>query len=308
MKKFNIAILVAKMHKIISSNFLPENSPGLERQQIYGIMLATVGASKFTKFMDVIESIIKDSVDDETISTAESAVAFVKSKNKHNELYRMGSEIVIEGITKTDLGRSESPLVNISEKHCKNDVDFMLYTLAASYVVDFDYYINIRDKLAHGDDISDIAINSVIRIATSVQSISEVVEKNTNQKTKILIVDDEVRLTRLLKLTLVRTGQFEIRTENRGSNAVNAARAFKPDLILLDIIMPDMGGEKVAQQIKDDAELCHIKIIYLTALLTREETGNTGKKIGGYMCLAKPVRDDDLIYCIEKQVSKSIAA
>ena len=308
MKHLNISVLVTELKKRISSNFLPENSPGLEEQQIYGIMLATIGASKFPDFNDVIASIIKDSVDDETISTAESAVAFVKSKNKRNELYQLGSEIIIEGITDTSLGRIQNPHTKVSEKHCKSDVDFMLCALAASFVVDFEYYINIRDQLAHGDYISDIAINSVIRIAASIQTISALIEQITDQKIKILIVDDEVRLSRLLKLTLVRTGKFEIRTENRGSNAQNAARAFKPDLILLDVIMPDMGGEKIAQQIRDDAELCHIKIIFLTALLTKQETGNTGKMIGGHMCLAKPVRGDDLIYCIENKLGVASAA
>lgn len=308
MKQLNIPVLVTELKKRISSNFLPENSPGLEEQQIYGIMLATIGASKSTNFINVIESIIKESVDDETISNAESAVTFVRSKNKHNDLYQLGSDIVIEGINEDGLSRTQGPHTKVSEKEYKGDIDFMLYSLAASFVVDFDYYINIRDQLKHGDYISDIAINSTIRIAASVQTISELLEQNTNQKIKILIVDDEVRLTRLLKLTLVRTGKFEIRTENRGSNTLNAARAFKPDLILLDVIMPDMGGDEIARQIRDDAELCHTKIIFLTALLTREETGNTGKKIGDYMCLAKPVRDDDLIYCIDKQISNLIAA
>ena len=308
MKQLNISVLVTELKKRISSNFLPGNSPGLEEEQIYGIMLATVGASKSTNFINVIESIIKESVDDETISTAESAVAFVRSKNKYNYLYQLESDIVIEGIDDDDLSRTQGPHTKVSEKQCKRYVDFMLYTLAASFVADFDYYINIRDQLTHGDYISDIAFNSVIRIVASIQTIFELIEQNIDQKIKILIVDDEVRLSRLLKLTLVRTGKFEIRTENRGSNALNAARAFKPDLILLDVIMPDMSGDKVAQQIRDDAELCHTKIIFLTALLTREETGNTGKKIGGYMCLAKPVRDDDLIYCIENKLGVASAA
>ena len=184
----------------------------------------------------------------------------------------------------------------------------MLCALAASFSTDFDYYIYIRDQLAHGDYISGIAINSVIRIATNVQTIFALIEQITDQKIKILIVDNEVRLLRLHEQTLVRTGKFEIRTENRGSNALNAARAFKPDLILLDIIMPDMGGEKIAQQIRDDAELCHIKIILLSSLLTKQETGNTGKMIGGHMCLAKPVRGDDLIYCIENKFGVASAA
>ena len=224
MKQLNNAVLVTELNKRISSNFLAENSPGLEEQQIYGIMLATIGASKFPNFKDVIASIFKDSVDDETISTAESAVAFVKSKNKRNELYQFGSEIIIEGITDTSLGRFKGPFVKVSEKHCKNDVDFLLYTLAASFSADFENYIYIRDQLAHGDYISDIAINSVIRIAANVQTISELIEQITDRKIKILIVDDEVRLSRMHEQTLVRTGKFEIRTENRGSTAQNAAR------------------------------------------------------------------------------------
>jgi len=308
MKQISNPVQVTELVKSVSSNFLPENSPGLEEQQIYGIILATIGASKSTNFIDVILSIIKESVDDETISTAESAVAFVKSIDKHNDLFNLVPNIEMEWSNDDGLSRSQSPHTDVSEKQRNGDVDFMLYKLAASFIIDFDYYINMRDQFAHGDYISDIAINSAIRIATSIQTISELIEQNANQKIKILIVDDEVRLSRLLKLTLVRTGKFEIRTENRGSNALNAARVFKPDLILLDVIMPDMGGEIVAQKIRDDAELCHTKIIFLTALLTREETGNTGKKIGGYMCLAKPVRDDDLIYCIDRQTGKSIAA
>ncbi|MCH8163909.1 MAG: hypothetical protein IIA99_07460, partial [Proteobacteria bacterium] len=144
MKQLNISVLVSELKKRISSNFLPGNSPDLEEQQIYGIMLATVGASKSTNFINVIESIIKESVDDETISTAESAVAFVRSKNKHNYLYQLGSDIVIEGIDDDDLSRTQGPHTKVSEKQCKGDVDFMLYTLAASFVADFDYYINIR--------------------------------------------------------------------------------------------------------------------------------------------------------------------
>jgi len=112
----------------------------------------------------------------------------------------------------------------------------MLCALAASFSADVENYINIRGQLAHGNYISDIAINSVIRIAANVQTISALIEQITDQKIKILI-DDDVRLSRLLKLTLVRTGKFEIRTENRGSNAQNAARAFKPDLILLDFFL-----------------------------------------------------------------------
>ncbi len=121
-------------------------------------------------------------------------------------------------------------------------------------------------------------------------------------KTKILVVDDEERLTKMVKLNLERTGNYEIRTENLAMNAVNAAREFNPDLILLDIMMPDLSGEVIAQQILDDEELRDIKIIFLTALVIKSETETKGSEIAGRTFLAKPVKIDELIACIEEQL------
>ena len=304
MKQSNIPVLVTEMKKRISSYILPENSPGLEEQQIYGIMLAAVGSSKSTNFINVIESIINESVDQETMNKAKFAAEFVKSSVHNKNLPYMESYIVIEGDNDDCLSRTHGPHTKVSETNYIGDVDFMLYVLVASFVADFNYYINTRDQLVDGDYINNITISSALRIAASFQTISELFEHKAKaaQKIKILIVDDEIRLLRLLKLTLTRTGNFEVRTENRGSNALNTARAFKPDLILLDMIMPDMGGEKVAQQIREDKELSHTRVVFLTALLSKGETGNTGRKIGGYWCLAKPVRENDLIYCLEKNL------
>ena len=58
-----------------------------------------------------------------------------------------------------------------------------------------------------------------------------------NNKKRILLVDDEESITRSLKLFLDGTGQYEVRTENRGSLAVQVAREFRPDLIVLDLVM-----------------------------------------------------------------------
>ncbi len=82
---------------------------------------------------------------------------------------------------------------------------------------------------------------------------------------------------------LEKTGKFIVRTENKGVNTLNAARAFKPDLILLDVVMPDMGGEDIAAKIKEDEELSDIKVVFLTGLLTKDETSNTGKNRSFYV-------------------------
>ena len=121
-------------------------------------------------------------------------------------------------------------------------------------------------------------------------------------KTKILVVDDEERLTKMVKLNLEQTGDYEIRTENLATNALNAAREFKPDLIILDIMMPDISGDVIAQQLLDDEELNDIKIIFLTALVTKGEIKAKGSEIAGRTFIAKPVKIDELITCIEEQL------
>lgn len=119
-------------------------------------------------------------------------------------------------------------------------------------------------------------------------------------KKKILIVDDEVALTKLVKMNLERTGKYEVRTENKGKNAVAVARAFRPDLMFLDIMMPDMGGDDVAQQIREDSEIGDVNIVFLTAIVSRDETDAMGTNVGGNEFLAKPVSVDDLITTIER--------
>lgn len=122
-------------------------------------------------------------------------------------------------------------------------------------------------------------------------------------KKRILVVDDEVALTRIIKLNLEWTGNYEVRTENMGSMAIPAAKEFKPDLIFLDVMMPDMGGDDVAAKLKEDPELSDIAFIFMTAIVTKEETHSVETNIGGNMFLAKPVKTEELIATIERVLS-----
>ncbi|MBT7953366.1 MAG: response regulator [Gammaproteobacteria bacterium] len=124
-------------------------------------------------------------------------------------------------------------------------------------------------------------------------------------KIKILVVDDEESLTRMLKLNLEETGQFEVRTENEGSNTLAAAHEFKPNLILLDIMMPDMIGSEVAEKLLEDKKLKDIKIIFLTALISKQEAETSDGKISGRSFIAKPVSIDDIIESIEKELGNT---
>jgi len=122
-------------------------------------------------------------------------------------------------------------------------------------------------------------------------------------KKRILLIDDDTLLTGLLKVSLEKTGKFEVRMENKGSNGLNAAKAFMPDLILLDVMMPDADGGEVGNQIKNDDATKGIPIIFLTAAVTKEEIGKQCSIIGGHPFIAKPVSVDELINCINKHIT-----
>ena len=117
---------------------------------------------------------------------------------------------------------------------------------------------------------------------------------------KILVVDDEVVLTKMLKMNLERTANYQVRTENMGSKALQAAREFKPDLIFMDVMMPDMSGDEAIAQIREDENLSSIPYVFLTAIVTKAETAEMGNNIGGNEFLAKPVKTEELIATIER--------
>jgi CheY-like chemotaxis protein len=123
-------------------------------------------------------------------------------------------------------------------------------------------------------------------------------------KKKILVVDDEVGITRALKRNLEATNQYEVRMENSSKAAVAAARDFLPELIIMDVMMPEMDGGEVAALLKEDKRLGLIPIVFLSAIVKKDETQPAGGHIGGQTFLAKPVKLDDLIACIEQYLGK----
>ncbi len=121
-------------------------------------------------------------------------------------------------------------------------------------------------------------------------------------KKKILVVDDEPGLTHMLKRGLEATGDYLVMEENRGGNALAAARDFRPDLVILDVMMPDVDGGTVAAQLAEDKDLKHVPVVFLTAIVTKGEAEPTGSPIGGHIFLAKPVSLGNLIKCIESRI------
>ncbi|MGC8743235.1 MAG: response regulator [Verrucomicrobiia bacterium] len=124
-------------------------------------------------------------------------------------------------------------------------------------------------------------------------------------KKKILIVDDEVAFTRTLKLNLERTGNYEVCVENIPEETVKTAKNFKPDLIILDVIMPMMFGGDVAAKLRAEPDLQDVPIIFLTAYVKRHCIEEHEGYISGYPFLAKPATLEEIIAAIEKHIKKN---
>jgi CheY-like chemotaxis protein len=123
-----------------------------------------------------------------------------------------------------------------------------------------------------------------------------------NKKRRILIVDNDTNATHLVRILLEKTGQYLVLEENNSSTAHRSARIFRPDLILLDVVMPIRDGGEIAAQIRADPELQNTPIIFLTALVTPAEV-KAGVHIDGHPFLAKPVNIQELISTIDEHLS-----
>ncbi len=119
---------------------------------------------------------------------------------------------------------------------------------------------------------------------------------------RVLIIDDEEVFTELVKMNPEATGRYEVRAENKGSLGLLAARQFKPDLILLDLIMPYMGGGEVSGQLESDEETKNIPIVFVTGIMTQPEAATRGGIISGHQAIAKPVTTEQLLNVIEKNI------
>ena len=121
-------------------------------------------------------------------------------------------------------------------------------------------------------------------------------------KKRILIVDDEPSITQLLRLNLEKSGQYTVRAENVAERVIGALAEFKPDLILLDVMMPGMDGGALAEKIQADRNFKHLPIVFLTAAVKQEEVDARDGMIGGFPYIAKPLNVRGVINVIEKNL------
>lgn len=121
-------------------------------------------------------------------------------------------------------------------------------------------------------------------------------------KKRILAVDDEREVLSLLKKRLESVG-YEVLTATNGRQALDIATSEKPDLIILDILMPEMDGSEAAAALHENSLTKDIPILFLTCLFTKREERLGGHEIGPNYFLAKPYESQELL----EEVAKIIA-
>lgn len=120
--------------------------------------------------------------------------------------------------------------------------------------------------------------------------------------TKVLMVDDEEDFCFFVKLNLEKTKKYKVYTANRGAEGITLAQKFMPDIVLLDIVMPDMDGGEVALQIMKNEKTKNIPIIFITAVL---QPADEKKLKSRHHFLSKPVTPDKLMRKIDTILNRA---
>jgi PleD family two-component response regulator len=118
---------------------------------------------------------------------------------------------------------------------------------------------------------------------------------------RILLIDHQTHLTRMVGSALEATGQYLIRQERHGPRAFQAALHFQPDLILLDVAPVHLEDDPLARQFQSEAGLQNVPLVCLTNVAADGRIGSVGF-FAGYTFLAQSFRLDDMISCIREML------
>ena len=128
-------------------------------------------------------------------------------------------------------------------------------------------------------------------------------------KRKLLIVDDDQELVELLHDTFERDGRFEIKTANNGFDAGMLVKEFRPDLVVLDIMLPDINGKEVCQRIRGDSTMDKVKVICISGMVEQDKV-NDLKAAGADDFMQKPFAVEKLLdrACDLLEIERGVAA
>jgi two-component system, OmpR family, alkaline phosphatase synthesis response regulator PhoP len=115
---------------------------------------------------------------------------------------------------------------------------------------------------------------------------------------KVLIVDDEPNIVTALEFLLKRSG-YEVRLASNGAEALEQVEAYRPDLVLMDVMMPIKSGFEVCQRMRERPEFAQIKIVMLSAKGSEAEV-NKGLSLGADLYITKPFSTQELVATINR--------
>ena len=117
------------------------------------------------------------------------------------------------------------------------------------------------------------------------------------QSNKILVIDDEPEITEIIHAFLSNAG-YKVEIENSSVEGIAKAKVFKPDVILLDIMMPVMDGYEVCGQLKKDPQTTHIPVLFLTGKDAKDDAGMSFQS-GGDLFIKKPFSCERLLNMVK---------
>ncbi len=126
-------------------------------------------------------------------------------------------------------------------------------------------------------------------------------------KRKALVVDDDQDLVDLMTDMLEADGRFEVRAANNGFDAGMMVKEYRPDIIVLDVMLPDINGKEVCQRVRSDSNLDDVKIICISGMVEADKIDEL-KEAGANDFLQKPFEMETVIQRVCKLLDMSIAS
>lgn len=109
---------------------------------------------------------------------------------------------------------------------------------------------------------------------------------------RVVLIDDDPDLRKLVQLTLEFTAGFEVMTAADGAQGIEAVRREKPDVAVVDVMMPEMDGYEVCRRLKGDSATSHVPVVFLTA--RKELNDQRAVEAGAHGVIVKPFEPDRL--------------
>src|ERR1051325_9907783 len=126
---------------------------------------------------------------------------------------------------------------------------------------------------------------------------------SSSDRGRILIVDDDRKILDLL-LDLLAVEGYEVATAGDGSEAIDLARSFNPDIVISDVVMPNVSGLELCRRLKEDARTAYVPVLLISGLATSDDANIEGLHAGADDYLELPFRNEELLMKVARLVER----